>query len=289
MLPTFMVIGAQKAGTSSLWSYLDGHPEVFVTADKEPKFFVAEREFGRGTTWYESLFEGAEGAQARGECSTDYSVFPLYGGVPERIASVVPDIRLVYLMRDPIDRIRSAYAYALWSGVESRPIEEALVYDARYLYQSQYALQIEQYLAYFSLSKILLVKSEDLRTRRADTLRRIFSFIGVDPELMPANIRTELNTAEGRTKPRAWTRKVGDVLVRHEQALRRPMRRVGPYIERIAGHRIARQPIAPEELEMSAELVGRLTAYLRRDLAALRRLAGPGFDCWGRIGPDDVG
>ncbi|MDE3085339.1 MAG: sulfotransferase domain-containing protein [Acidobacteriota bacterium] len=111
MLPTFIVIGARKSGTSSLWEYLKGHPGIFVPEEeKEPKFFVEERGWGAGLEWYEGLFAGAREDQARGELSTDYTAFPLYTGVPARMKALLPDVRLVYVMRDPIEHLRSAYA-----------------------------------------------------------------------------------------------------------------------------------------------------------------------------------
>ena len=84
-LPTFVVIGAMKAGTVSLRHYLDEHPEVFVAnGDRfgEPSFFVAEFNWPRGRSWYESFFDGADGATAIGECSPSYTWAHVFRGVP---------------------------------------------------------------------------------------------------------------------------------------------------------------------------------------------------------------
>lgn len=284
MLPTFIVIGAQKAGTSSLWQYLNDHPEVFVTIDKEPKFFVKERAWERGLPWYEGLFDNAGTAKARGEFSTDYTCFPIYSGVPARMALIVPDVKLIYILRNPLERMRSAYAYGLWQGTETRRIEEALLVDSRYHIQSQYALQIEQYAEYFSPSQMLLVTSENLRLQRRETMSRIFSFIGVDPTFVPANLIEDFNTAQGRTRPRAWARLLGDAIIRTHLDEHMPSS-MESVIGRIGNHALARSNICPTDVEVPDDLADSLVRYLRNDLESLRNWMGPSFDCWGLSEP----
>ncbi len=284
MLPTFIVIGAQKAGTSSLWEYLNEHPDVFVTLDKEPKFFVKERGWERGLLWYEGLFDTAGAAKARGEFSTDYTCFPIYSGVPARMASLVPDVKLIYLMRNPLERMRSAYAYGLWQGTETRTIGEALRVDARYHIQSQYALQIEQYADRFSPSQMLFVTSEDLRQQRRETMSRIFSFIGVDPTFVPANLVEDFNTAQGRTRPRPWARHLGDAIIKTHLDEHMPSS-LESVIGRIGNHALARTDIHPSDVEVPDDLADALVRYLRHDLASLRNFMGPSFDCWGLSEP----
>jgi len=97
-LPTFVVIGAMKAGTVSLGHYLDEHPDVFLARGgtrSEPNFFIAEDNWPRGRGWYESLFDGAGRAAAIGECSPCYMWAHVYRGVPERMAQVILEARLV--------------------------------------------------------------------------------------------------------------------------------------------------------------------------------------------------
>src|SRR5437660_1291673 len=87
-LPTFLVIGAMKAGTDALWKYLRGHPQVHMAPTKELDFFAEELNWRRGLGWYEGQFEGAGAAVAIGEASTSYSKHPTHPGVPERIAAL---------------------------------------------------------------------------------------------------------------------------------------------------------------------------------------------------------
>ena len=96
-----------------------------MSKTKELDFFVEEKMWGRGFDWYRDQFAGADDAVAIGEASPSYTCFPHFGGVPERIASVMPDVRMIYIVRDPIERMRSAYRHGLSAGIEKRPIGDA--------------------------------------------------------------------------------------------------------------------------------------------------------------------
>src|SRR5215211_9390855 len=107
-LPNFLVIGAMKAGTTSLYHYLRHHPQVFMPEIKELNFFNPLRNWRRGVEWYEEQFEGIpDSVVAIGEASTSYTKFPWIREVPARITSVLGEIRLIYVVRDPIERMQS--------------------------------------------------------------------------------------------------------------------------------------------------------------------------------------
>src|SRR5207244_9201435 len=108
VLPNLVSIGASRCGTTSLHRYLDLHPDIAMSKTKELNFFVEERNWQRGVAWYEREF--SDSAPVRGEASPHYTAFPRYRGVAGRMARVVPEARLVYLVRDPIDRAISAYS-----------------------------------------------------------------------------------------------------------------------------------------------------------------------------------
>ena len=197
-LPTFLIIGTMKGGTTSLHGYLRQHPDVFMPERKELNFFLdeyagspidppEERNWSRGITWYERQFAGAEDARAVGEASANYSRYPTYPGVAERVAEVVPQMKLIYLIRNPIDRVLSHSLHDFANGRERRPLQIAVRYDDRYLAPSRYAAQLERYFRVFPSSQVLLLKTDDLLARRAETVGRC------EPRIGPTVSRIELD------------------------------------------------------------------------------------------------
>lgn len=281
MLPNFLIIGAQKAGSTSLYRYLRSHPDVFMPGYKEPDYFVAERNWGEGQPWYEDLFEPGAGAAAWGEASTTYTMYPHYDGVPERIAEVLGDVRLVYVLRDPVERARSDYLhYRFPPAAKSRkffaretlPIERALLENPIYLDTSRYAMQLERYLAVFPRERILVVTTEELAMHRADVVARVLRFIGVDPERAPMPLDEEYNRTEAIRVPRPLFEMaeglpgIGTVIGRAPTRLKRAV-----------GFR--KVPVAAGA--MSPELRRAVAELLRDDTARLRTHLGPEFHCWG--------
>jgi len=277
-LPNFLIVGAQKAGTTSLYEYLRGHPQVFMPAPKELNFFVETFAWHRGLDWYASHFEEAGDAIAVGEASPTYSMYPSLPGVPERIASVLPDVRLIYVIRNPIERMRSAYVNALATGAEVRPMREALVCDARYLCASSYALQIEHYHRFIDPSRMLILVSEDLRNDREATLRRVFEFLGIKPDWRPPNVAAEYHPMNGKRRPRKTARAVGDVIVRTRLRLR-PGVWSEPTLPPWVWQALT-VPIRPEDTALDAETRDQLTELLQHDIRALKQYLPPDFDGW---------
>jgi hypothetical protein len=194
MLPTFLLIGAMKSGTTTLSQYLAQHPDVFMTTPKEPNFF--NDHWHRGVGWYERLFAPARDARARGEASVRYTSFPDDPECPARIASVVPDVRLLYLVREPLDRIRSHYLHEVAALREPRPLERALRENPIYLDRSRYAMQLERYLVHFPRQRLLVVRAEDLFREPLEVLARVYGFLEVDPSWRPAGpVRRDNETA----------------------------------------------------------------------------------------------
>jgi hypothetical protein len=183
-LPNLIVIGAKKAGTTSLYHYLASHPDIWMSREKELDFFVAERNWSRGLGWYRRQFNAA--AAVRGEASPYYTALPTHRGVPERMASVIPEARLVYLVRDPIERLISHYRMAVAIGHERRPLAAAIANPSEswYVAQGRYWMQLDPYLRHFAPEQVLVVDQDELRDNRAATLRRVFGFLGVDADFV---------------------------------------------------------------------------------------------------------
>ncbi len=181
-LPNLIIIGAQKCGTTSLHYYLSLHPEIFMSKEKELNFFTEEQNWSKGLAWYESHFKA--GAKIHGESSPNYTNHPRFPGVPSRMHSVVPDAKLVYIVRDPIERIISQYIHQYIDGRETRPVEEALssVESNQYISRSLYYTQLSKYLECYPVTQILVIPAEGLDGDRKATLRRVFEFLDVNPD-----------------------------------------------------------------------------------------------------------
>ena len=269
MLPTFLVIGAQKAGTSSLHAYLHAQPDVFVSATKELDYFVAERNWRRGQAWYEAQFAGAAEYRAAGESSPLYTMYPSFPGVPERIRAVVPDVRLVYLVRDPIARLRSHYLHVVAEGGERRPIDAVARDDSGLIAFSLYAMQLEQYLEHFGRDQLLVLPTERLRDDRERTVRRVLAFIGADAAAPLVGLDREAHRSDEKQVPRRGLRAVGRL------ASSLPSRVGGPL------RRLSHRPIAAIDTTVPPPLERELRRQFREQLPLLRSFVGPDWDGWG--------
>jgi hypothetical protein len=277
MLPTFLIIGGQKCGTSSLWAYLRAHPQVFVPSVKELDFFSPPGDVD--VERYRRWFDAASEAVAVGEASTSYTMFPATDDVPAKIARVIPDARLIYLTRDPLERMRSSYQHRLSAGSEHRPIGRALLCDPTYVQISMYATQVERYLQCFPRSQLLLLTSEDLRRNRSQALRDVLSFIGVDPDWSPPDVSAEHNTSAARQRaPRAWSRLAADALIRSGATRFVPNRGVTAL-----SHPLATRRIRASELDIPLDVRHQLIDVLRPDIARLAALMPSSFDGWGLL------
>jgi hypothetical protein len=178
-LPNLVIIGAQKCGTSGLHYYLGLHPEVSMSEPKELNFFITERNWSRGLEWYGRHFDPA--ARVRGESSPNYTAFPQHVGVPERMAGVVPDAKLIYLVRDPLERIAAHWVHNYAKRREKGDLRATLLHpNTSYVARSRYFSQLQRFLEHYDSERILVIENQDLRDRREETLRRVFGFAGVD-------------------------------------------------------------------------------------------------------------
>lgn len=197
-IPDFIIIGAMKAGTTSLYRYLHSHPGIFMSEVKEPSYFVAERNWSKGPDWYRSLFAGAPDGALLGEASTNYSKGTTFSGVPQRLREEVPDVKLIYLIRDPVERIRSHYAYAVCRRKERRSAERAITCKSIYVRTSQYGAELQRYREHFPNHQMLVLLTEDLRDEPAAVLRRVERFLGLDDFAFPHLERRYNVTRNGR-------------------------------------------------------------------------------------------
>lgn len=283
-LPTFLLIGAMKAGTTSLFHYLGAHPQVATPQYKAPEFFIEEANWHRGLDWYRRQFPpvGAD-VVAVGEASNSYAKYPRYPGVPQRISALLPEARLIYVVREPVTRIRSHYQTRVAEGSEKAPFAEAVFSNPIYLDYSRYAMQLEQYLAHFRREQLLVITSEELRGQRAATMRRVFAFIGVDPDVTPEELSRDFYVTTERAAHSPVPIGLRKFLKHRFPSTRRfkefETNTLGA-LRRIAG-RTSERPRPTAHVAIPDDVRTRLVDELRDDVRRLRGHLGPGFDGWG--------
>lgn len=223
--PDFMIIGAMKAATTSLCRWLQSTGLAIMPPLKEPNFFT--QEWHRGPAWYFSLFEGISGAIPTGEASVGYSDPALSQTAAARIAEMLPDTRLVFIARHPIDRLRSHFRHEVQRNREKRPFAAAVAdLDSSYVRRSMYGRGLQPYFQLFDPQQILMVEFEDLIG--GDGFRRVLNHLGLPIADKPShahNVSTEKRryTAFARVLYEwGWTTSLG--------RMPRPIRRLGRYI-----------------------------------------------------------
>ncbi len=283
-LPNFLLIGAMKAGTTSLYHYLQGHPQIFVPQYKAPEFFVAESNLRRGVDWYRRQFAGAgPDVVALGEASNAYAKYPKFAGVPQRIAAHIPAVRLIYIVRDPIARIRSHYQTRFAEGIEKAPFEEAVFTNPIYLDYSRYALQIEQYRQHFPPEQLLVITAEDLRNDRRATVQKVYAFLGVDSTLISDDLDREFY----QTKDRAvrspiplWLRKGLKKYIPVSKRFKEVENNTLRALKQLR-RRTNEGPERAKSFTITTAVRERLVHQLEDDVRRLRSSMGPDFDGWG--------
>ena len=196
-LPDFLILGAQKAGTTALYAYLRWHPEITGPSFKEVSFF--DRHYAKGERWYRAHMPVRRRSLV-GEASPSYLFHPL---APERVAGMLPGARLIALLRNPVDRAFSHYQHEVALGREPLSFEDAVDredermqgelermlrdpsyfslawWNYTYIARGRYAEQLERWFAAFPREQLLVLFTEQLSADTAATYRRVLDFLGV--------------------------------------------------------------------------------------------------------------
>jgi hypothetical protein len=176
--PDFIIIGAMKCGTSTMAAQLGAQPGVFMTTPKEPNYFSDDAVFARGPDWYAGLFATAPQGAVRGEASTHYTKRPDYPETIARMQATVPDVRLVYMIRNPMTRLVSHYIHAWSEGEITRPLAEVLDDHPRLVDYGRYGWQIAPFVDAFGARAILLSSLEQMEADPQGELARIAAHVG---------------------------------------------------------------------------------------------------------------
>ncbi len=205
MKPTldFFVIGAQKAGTTSLFKWLEAHPQLWLPPEKEAPFYSNELRWAQGLDWYlQTFFGGAPDDCLWGTVTPQYMLgLP---DVPARIADTAPHARLVAVLRDPVARARSHHRMLYRRGVETRDFAttvrdelepprlaatRAAPTDANaVITQGEYGRILDDFLGHFPRQQLLVCWSRDLDRRPDQVLGAIYGFLGVDDSFLPTDL-----------------------------------------------------------------------------------------------------
>lgn len=279
--PNLFIIGAMKSGTTSLHEYLDTHPQIQMSQEKEPGYFVEELGLHKGEEWYLSRWARDGRYRYLGESSTHYTKLPLYQGVPERLYQYNPEGRLIYIMRNPFDRVVSHYWHALRDahhGGELRPLLKAVREDTGYLAFSDYATQLEPYFERFGRGAVLTLTFEALVEDPQREVDRIYDWLGLASQQIGEKLGKPHNQ-----KPDDVTAVAGAGILNRIQ-YSNAWDRISPHVPlwlKSWAKKQAYRPVAEQEVQNDIPRLREAVAELqRRQIDRLTRLLGRDFPEW---------
>jgi hypothetical protein len=279
--PNLFIIGAMKSGTTSLHEYLDTHPQIAMSQEKEPGYFVEELGLRKGEAWYLSRWERDGQYRYRGESSTHYTKLPVFRGVPERLFGFNPEARLIYIMRNPFDRVVSHYWHALRDahhGGELRPLLKAVKDDPAYLAFSDYAMQLEPYFERFGRGAVLTLTFEALIEDPQHEVDRIYGWLG-----LPSHPIGEQSAKAHNRKPNDVTAVAGAGILNRIQ-YSNTWDRISPHVPawmKGLAKKQAYRAVADREVQKDIPRLKEAVAELqRRQVDRLTRLLGRDFPEW---------
>lgn len=205
--PDFVIAGVQKGGTTSLYQYLIQHPQIDSALKKEIHYF--DNNYQLGEKWYSAHFNKQQNNNLTGESSPYYMFHP---EVPTRMAQLLPKVKIIMLLREPIARAHSHFQYMLKKGIEKeQSFDKAIQRELKfisdssslipevhphqhqhfsYLSRGKYLEQINNWLKYYKKDQLLLLKSEDLFENPKEVLNQTYKFLGIDPYI-PGDLSTK--------------------------------------------------------------------------------------------------
>jgi hypothetical protein len=300
-MPNFLIIGAGKAGTTSIYHYLRQHPDIYMSPLKETNFFACETSSGsgfsqpvssaNGTSFpissletYRQLFQGVGNQQAIGEASPLYMSLP---GVAGRIKQCLPHARLMAILRDPVERAYSSYLMHVRDGREKRTFLQAIRDEARETFDSKlvfgqrhymrigfYYQSLQPYFNLFDQNQIAVYLFEDLKNDARGLLRKMFNFLGVFDEFIP-DVSIRYNVS-GHPKNKMWQPLLGKSPLTRTIRHILPTRLAQPVIalqETLRGRQFVKPPLAPE-------IRSTLIAGYREDVLQLQTLIQRDLSSW---------
>jgi hypothetical protein len=222
-LPNFLIVGAMKAGTTSLAAWLNDHPDVFIARGKELHYF--DTFHPRGLDWYKAHFAEATREKAVGEATPGYMLEP---STIARMAATVPDARLIALLRHPVDRAWSQYCHMREIGRWNASLEELMTFECespeaagylRLLNRGRYLEQIEHLLEHFPRERLAVYLFDDLRDRPKALFSEVCHFLDI-ADAIPANVGQTYNP-RATVRSRAAARVIRQLPVKLRNRMKR--------------------------------------------------------------------
>jgi len=273
MRVNFMIIGAQKCGTTSLASQLAQHSDVCFSQVKEPGYFNQSDDWAKHLDSYHELYAPRSG-QICGEASTMYTFLPEYLGTHARLHEYNPKLKLIYIMRNPVERLISNYAHDLVRGLVNGDPGETIAQQPAYLNRSRYFHQIRPYVDIFSRENILLLVFEEYVADQQATLKKIARFLNIGEIEFDGISRSEKHRTVG-----TWYLKYAPARKLAETAL---FQKIRPSIP-LAIRRSIRRKLSnklDEKPTIKADLREKLWGSLEPEISAIEQLMGRRLESW---------
>lgn len=203
--PDFIIIGAMKAGTTTLFRWLEEHPGCDMPDVKEPEFFINDQQWETGPSRYISLFDRPTG-MISGEASAGYTDPSVANLAAERIAEIVPDVKLVFVARDPIARLRSHYRHEVQRGRERRPFGQVVDLQSPYVQRSLYSESLAPFVDRFTPGQIKVVIFEGLFESDSpeQSWRELLDFLGLAASPLPTTVANVSANKKGFSRLASW-------------------------------------------------------------------------------------
>jgi hypothetical protein len=274
MRVSFMVIGAHKCGTTSLARQLAGHPQICFCAEKEPGYFHKTDDWRVGIDDYHHLYSPRPG-QICGEASTFYTFLPEWLDTHKRLYDYNPDLKFIYIMRQPVERIISHYAHNLVRSIDTAPPEWTVLNRPSYLNRSRYAVQIRPYLELFERENVLLLIFEEYTADQIAGLQQVAAFLEIDPQPF-----LEADTTPAHKSVGEPYLKYDSVRAVVKTGVFQKLRTIVPAsIRQPVRHRLLSNKLG-QKPELSTAVRRTLWRLLEDDVRAIEELLGRPLDVW---------
>jgi hypothetical protein len=281
MKPTFLIAGCGKCGTTTLAHLLDQHPDVFITQPKEPNFFSYDAIYAQGWEWYESLYEKGRDQVARGDASVSYSMEEYETAVCERISGYVPDVRVIYIARNPFKRLESVYREHHDSGHQKgwhlpHSLEKAVEYRPQMVINSLYWQRTAPFRSNLGEKQVLYLCLEDLQNNPSEALKLCFEFIGVDPTIGIPDPRIQLNEGSKKMYDTKLMRAIRTYYVANRLYQELPERIKGAILP------LLRRPFGDRIIDWEPGFRQEFVEWMAGDVRGFLEACGKAADFWGK-------